>query len=126
MDILAYFKQRCELDRSINLHYAKVRQYADDQPRYPKETTYFVDENAFNFVLAHFKQLIGYLTVIQNKVMSWITSHIRSFVAIRFCLPSQHVVIDKIFTWDPSRRFPNKIRIETLSVKFEKIQSECQ
>jgi len=70
VDNLAYFKQRCELDRSINLHYVKVRQYADDQPRYPKETTDFVNENAFNIVLAHFKQLIGYLTVLQNKVMS--------------------------------------------------------
>ena len=28
VDVLAYFKQRCELDRSINLHYAKVRKYA--------------------------------------------------------------------------------------------------
>ena len=69
MDVLAYFKQRCELDRSINLHYAKARQYADDQPRYPKETTDFVEENAF-IVLARFKQFIGYLTVLQNKVMS--------------------------------------------------------
>ena len=48
MDVLAYFKQRCELDRSINLRYAKVRQYADNKPRYPKETTDFVDDNAFN------------------------------------------------------------------------------
>ena len=46
VDVLAYFKQRCELDRSINLHYVKVRQYADDKPRYPKETTELVDENA--------------------------------------------------------------------------------
>ena len=50
MDVLAYFKQRCELDRSINLHYAKVRQYADDKPRYPKETTELVDEDAFNII----------------------------------------------------------------------------
>ena len=36
------------------------------------------------------------------------------------------VFIDKIFTWDPSRRFPNKIRIETLSEKFEKTQNANQ
>ena len=37
-------------DRSVNLQFAKVRQYADDQPRYPKETTDFVDEDAFNII----------------------------------------------------------------------------
>ena len=37
-------------DVSVNLHYAKVRQYADDQLRYPKETTDFVNENGFKII----------------------------------------------------------------------------
>ena len=61
--------------------------------------------------------LIGFLTVLQNKI----TSHIRTFNLLPFAFV--HHFSDVFIDKTDSFLFPNKIIMETLSVKFEKIQN---